>query len=175
MTIANILKPWSFTNNTETADAVKVNADLDGVYAGTNEVINSLNSASGSKDSLAARLAVSLNSDGTLKATAIPVGTYDPRTVRVINAATPMDERVVTEFDSILMVDTTAGDIGVALPVTDTAVVSPTIVNTAATGYSAVITPDVTDTVMGLESVSLSVGGESIRLTPRPRNWWRTG
>ena len=169
MTIANILKPWSFTNNVETADATKVNADLDVVYAGTNDCIVALNAASGSKATLADRLSVSLNDDGTIKGGAIPIGTYDTRMVRVVTADT-----AVTEFDSILMVDTTASNITVTLPVTSTALVSPTIVNTAATGYVVHVVADVLDTVMTLASVDLNAA-ESIRLTPQPGNWWRTG
>lgn len=169
MTISNILKPWSFTNNTETADAVKVNADLDVAYAGVNDCISSLNAASGSKTTLADRLSVSLNADGTIKGGSLPVGTYDTRTVRVIT-----NDTIVTELDAILMVDTTVKDITVTLPVTDTALVSPTIVNTAATGFVVHIVADVLDTVMGLASVDLNAG-ESIRITPQIRKWWRTG
>ncbi len=169
MTIGNIIKPWAFTNNTETADATKVNVDFDVLYSAVNDLINAINAASGTKATLAERLAVSINDDGTIKGGAIPVGTYDTRTTRVVTADT-----VVTEGDSKLLVDTTAGAITVTLPATATAVVCPTIINTAATGYEVIITPDVTDTVMTLAEVRLNAN-ESIELTPSANNWWRTG
>lgn len=169
MTIGNILKPWAFTNNTETADATKVNVDFDVLYSSVNDLINAINTASGTKTTLDERISVSLNADGTIKGGAIPVGTYDTRTTRVVTADT-----VVAEGDSKLLVDTTAGDITVTLPATATAVVCPTIINTAATGYEVIIVPDVTDTVMTLDEVRLNAN-ESIELTPSANNWWRTG
>lgn len=170
MTIANVNKPWSFTNNTETADASKVNQNFDALFSVLNEVINAINAASGSKDSIAARLTVSFNDDGTLKGGAIPVGTYDTRTIRVVTADTSVEET-----DSILLVDNSAGPIGITLPTVATALVSPTIICASNSGYAVTISPDLGDTVMGLDSVQLSVGGESIKLTPRDGNWWRSG
>lgn len=170
MTIATVNKPWSFTNNTETADANKVNANFDTLFSVLNEVINAINAAAGSKDSIAARLSVSFNDDGTLKGGALPVGTYDTRTIRVVDADT-----TVEETDSILLVDNSGGPIGITLPSVDTALVSPTIICSSNSGNAVTISPDLGDTVMGLESVQLSVGGESIKLTPQDGNWWRSG
>lgn len=170
MTIASVNKPWSFTNNTETADANKVNANFDALFSVVNELIAALNAAAGSTSSLAARLSVSFNDDGTLKGGAIPIGTYDPRTVRVVTADT-----AVEETDSILLVDNSGGPIGITLPAVDTALVSPTIICGSNSGNAITISPNLGDTVMGLESVQLSVGGESIKITPEDGNWWRSG
>lgn len=170
MTIANINKPWSFTNNTETADASKVNQNFDSLFAVLNEVINAINAAAGSQDSIAARLSVSFNDDGTLKGGAIPIGTYDPRTIREVSADTAVDET-----DSILWVDNSAGPIVITLPEAATALVSPTIICGSSSGYAITISPNLGDTVMGLDTVELSVGGESIKITPEGSNWWRSG
>lgn len=168
--IANIVKPYSFANLT-TAESAKVNADFDIAIAAVNEVITALNAAGGTKSSLLARLAVALNDDGSIKASALPVGTYDPRRTRVINAAASM----VTD-DSIILVDTTAGDIVFTLLSAAETIISPTIVNIGLTGYKVVITPAGAETVMGLATYELTVGGESARLSPNgAANWWRSG
>lgn len=171
MTIANIIKPWAFTNNTETADATKVNADFDTVFSGVNEVINELATAEGSRPTLTNRLSVSMNDDGTLKASALPVGTYDTRTVRVVDDIAG----AVTENDSIVMVNANTANRVLTLPLAATAVVCPVIVQLSAAGYSVVVTPHAGDTVMGLETVELAVGGESIKLAPYGTNWYRVG
>lgn len=170
MSIANIIKPWSFTNNTETADAVKVNQNFDTAIVGINECINELNTAEGSRGSLTARLGVSLNNDGTIKAEALPVGTYDPRTIRVVTA-----DDVVTENDSVLLVDTTAADVALTLPSAVTALVHPTIVNDGGTGYSVIVTPEAGESVMRQDTITLGVGGESIKLAPYGTDWRRIG
>lgn len=170
MSIANILKPYAFVNNTETADAVKVNADFDVVYAGANQAINAINSAAGGQATLAARLAVGINDDGTFKAEAIPSGTKDFQTSRTLMVA---GDALAT--DSILYVDTAAGDVDVQLPATTGSTLRLTVVNIGLTGYAVNILPDAGETVGLLESFVLSVGGESVELAPRLGNWWRIG
>jgi hypothetical protein len=169
--IGNILKPWSFTNNTEVANATKVNQDFDVAYAAINELITSSNDVAGTKSSLEARLAVSLNEDGTIKASALPVGTYDVRRTRIIDA----DDDMAAD-DSVILVDTTAGNVALTLlPAAETNI-SLTIVNIGLTGNSVIITPDGTDTIMALATYPLDVGGESVRLSPDGvSNWWRSG
>ena len=171
MTIASIIKPWTFTNNTESTDASKVNADFDGAYAAINELIAAVNAASGSKISLAARLAISLNDDGTIKTSALPVGTYDPRATRTVDA----DDEML-ESDSVILVDTTAGDVVLTLLSAAATFISPTIINIGLTGNSVIITPAVDELIMGLATYDLTVGGESVRLSPdNVSSWWRSG
>ena len=67
MSITKPTKPYTFVNLTETADATKVNADFDTVYSAVDDAIDAINAADGSKTSLANRLAVSMNDDGTMK------------------------------------------------------------------------------------------------------------
>lgn len=79
MSISKPTKPYTFTNITETADATKVNADFDTIYSAVNASIDELNNADGSKASLTARMAVSINDDGTLKSSVTAGGEWiDP-------------------------------------------------------------------------------------------------
>jgi hypothetical protein len=73
MTIAKLTKPNTHVN-TELADANDVNENDDAVVARINTIIDSLNLSEGTKTSLAERLNVSLNADGTLKAGAATFG-----------------------------------------------------------------------------------------------------
>lgn len=169
--IGTALKPWTFVNNTETADGVKVNQNFDVAFQVINELVTALNAASGSKVSLAARLAMSLNDDGTLKASAIPIGTYDARKTRTIDA-----DSELTADDSIILVDTTDGDVTFTLLPAAETTISPTIVNIGLTGHSAIIVPGEAETIMGLAEYQLGVGGESVRLSPDGVDrWWRSG
>lgn len=170
MTIGAIVVPYTFTNTTEVADAVKVNSNFSVVAGGVNQAITELDTAQGSRATLSDRLAVSLNPDGTLKATAIPVGTYDTRTMRSISAS-----GTIEESDAILMVDTTAGDVTLTLPPSATATVRPKVINVGLTGYSVIIEGDSADTVMGLTSYSLGTPGECREFTLLGTNWWVTG
>lgn len=167
MSIGNILKPWAFTNNTETVDAAKVNSDFDVAYAGVNDCINALNAAMGTAATLAARLGVSLNADGTIKTTALPVGSYDARTSRTID-----EDDTLVAGDSVILVDTTAGDVTLTLLPAATGF-PVTIINIGATGYSAIIAPDGLETILGLTEITLSNGGEPMTVTPGTATWWR--
>ena len=62
----NITKPHTFVIST-VADPTEVNANFDTAYTGVNNVIDALNAASGSKNSIDERLDVALNEDGTIK------------------------------------------------------------------------------------------------------------
>ena len=66
MPIPEISKPHTHIHD-ETAQAYMVNENEDILYSAANTLIQSLNSAEGSKNSLAARLDMALNPDGTLK------------------------------------------------------------------------------------------------------------
>lgn len=167
MTIGNIVKPWSFVNNTETADATKVNTNFDVAISAINDCINALNAAEGSRTSLTARLTISLNDDGTIKSSALPVGSYDPRRTRTVT-----ESGSVLSDDATIFVDTTAGDINLTL-LDSTMGVKITIVNIGLTGHNAVILPLGSDLIMGLDNYALSVGGESITLAPATALWWR--
>lgn len=168
MTIGAIIIPYTFTNNTETADAVKVNQDFSVVAAGVNEVIAELDAAQGTRPSLVDRLAVSLNDDGTLKANALPVGSYDTRSHREIS-----EDDDILESDSILFVDTTAGNVTLQLPPSATAVVAPIIVNIGLTGYAVILVPDGTDTIMGVDSYNMGTAGEFAQFALSGTSWWR--
>jgi len=168
MTIGAIIIPYSFTNNTEVADAVKVNSNFSVVAGVTNELIVELNPAMGDMPTLADRLDVSINSNGTLKAAALPVGTYDTRTRVTVDAA-----YTVLVTDSIIKVDTTAGDIVVTLPASTAAPVMPLIINIGQTGYSALIEGDGTDTVLGLTQYVLSQYGEYAQFDLTGTDWLR--
>lgn len=169
--IGTALKPWTFVNNTETADGVKVNQNFDVAFQVINELVAAINAASGSKVSLAARLAMSLNEDGTIKPSALPVGTYDSRGTRTIN-----EDAEMTETDSIIMVDTTDGDVAFTLFPANGTYISPTIINIGLTGNKVIVTPAGGDLIMGLGTYGLTVGGESVRLSPDGVDrWWRSG
>ena len=64
--ISQITVPYSFVPNTK-AESAKVNANFTAVATGANNVIDAVNTASGTKATLAQRLAVSMNADGTFK------------------------------------------------------------------------------------------------------------
>jgi len=168
MTIGAIIIPYSFTNNTEVADAVKVNSNFSVLASGFNEIIVALNPSIGSMATLNDRLNVSLNPDGTIKPEALPEGTYDIRTRRTVTAATTI---LVT--DSLVKVDTTAGNIVVTLPASSAAPVMPTIMNIGETGYSVILVGDGTDLVMGLEGYVLSQYGEFAQFDLTGTNWLR--
>jgi hypothetical protein len=168
--IAQIVKPYSFINLTK-AESAKVNANFDVAIAAVNEVITALNAASGTKTSLTIRLAAALNDDGSIKATALPVGTYDPRRTRTISAAASM-----ATDDSVVLVDTTDGDVVFTLLSAAATNISPTIINIGLTGYKVVITPAGAETIMALATYELTVGGEPVRISPDgAANWWRSG
>lgn len=170
MTVANIAKPYTFTNNTETADATKINADFDVIISALNTVITALNAAQGSRTNLADRLSVCLNDDGSLNPVSLPDGIYDSRSSRAISA----DAEMVVG-DSIILVDTTAGDVNLTLLATTLTTATPTIVNVGLTGYKVVILPATGEEIMGLDAYELTVGGESVKLAPTSGKWWRVG
>lgn len=166
MTIGAVIVPYSFTNNTEVADAVKVNSNFSVVVAVLNEVIAVLDPAYGSQASLNDRLNVSLNPDGTIKPEALPVGTYDTRTRTTVDA-----DYTILATDSLIKVDTTAGDITVTFPASSATPVMPTIMNIGETGYSVILVGDTTDTVMGLDEYVLSQYGEFVQFDLTGTNW----
>lgn len=168
MTIGAILIPYSFTNNTEVADAVKVNSNFGVCAAVINELVVALNAASGSQAELANRLGVALNDDGTLKSVALPVGTYDTRTRVTVNAA-----YTILVTDSIIKVDTTAGDVTVTFPASSATPVMPIIINIGQTGYSVFLEGDGTDTVMGLSQYALTQYGEFAQFDLTGTDWLR--
>lgn len=168
MTIGAILIPYSFANNIEIADAVKVNSNFSVVAAVVNEIIVVLDPANGTQDSLSARLDVSLNPDGTIKAEALPVGTYDVRSKRTVSVSGP-----VLNSDSLVKVDTTAGDVTLTFPSHATATVMPVIMNIGQTGYSVFIVGDATDTVMGLDEYVLTQYGEYAQFDLTGTDWLR--
>lgn len=63
----NITKPHTFVIATA-ANPTEVNANFDTAYTGINNIIDAVNDASGSKNSIDERLDVALNEDGTIKA-----------------------------------------------------------------------------------------------------------
>ena len=168
MTIGLILIPYNFVNNTEIADAVKVNSNFSVLAQVLNEVITDMQSAAGSQASLTDRLAISLNDDGTLKPIAFPVGTFDARAKRTVDA-----DADILNTDGTLLVDTTAGDVTVTLPPSATAMCQPTVINIGLTGYAAIVVPDGADTIMGGDSYNLGVAGEFAQFIREGSNWWR--
>lgn len=168
MTIGAIIIPYSFVNNTEVADAVKVNSNFSVVAGVVNEVINAINPTIGSTASLADRLDVSINPDGTLKPTALPVGTYDTRTRVTVDAA-----YTILITDSIVKVDTTAGDIVVTLPSSSAAPVMPIVMNVGQTGYSVLLEGNGTDTILGMDQYVLSQYGEFAQFDLTGTDWLR--
>jgi hypothetical protein len=125
---------------------------------------------------LAVRLDVSLNPDGTIKASALPVGTFDARSRRVLTVASVAadpDSAQILSTDSLVIVDTTDGDVTVILPSSATAASTPTVINIGLTGYSAIVDCVGADTVMGLASYSIGTAGESHTFGLGPSsNWW---
>ncbi len=168
MTIGAILIPYSFTNNTEVADAVKVNSNFGVCAAVINELVVALAPAKGSQASLDDRLNVSLHPDGTIKPEALPVGTYDTRTRVTVNAA-----YTILVTDSIIKVDTTAGDVTVTFPASSATPVMPIIINIGQTGYSVFLEGDGTDTVMGLSQYALTQYGEFAQFDLTGTDWLR--
>lgn len=166
--IGAIIIPYSFSNNTEVADAVKVNADFAVAAGAINELVAAYNNAQGTRPTLADRLAVSLNDDGSIKAEALPVGTYDVRTKRTVSS-----NATILNSDSVIKVDTTAGNVTVTMPPSASATVMPTIINIGLTGYSVIIMPDTTDTIQGIDQYVLSLGGEFAQFDITGTNWWR--
>jgi len=154
MTIGIVIIPYSFTNNTEVADAVKVNSNFTVLAGVVNEIIAALVPANGSQASLDDRLNVSLNPDGTIKPGALPVGTYDTRTRTTVDEA-----YTILSTDSLVKVDTTAGDVTVTLP--------------ASSGHSVILVGNGTDTVMGLDEYVLSQYGEFAQFDLTGTNWMR--
>ena len=165
--IGLIIIPYSFVNGT-IADGVKVNSNFSVVTGGINEIAGLLNDCAGSRDSLTSRLAVALNADGTLKATAIPESSYDTRTRRTV-----AEDDTITEADAVILADTTAGDITLTLPASASASVMPTVLNTGLTGYAVNIVPAGADTIMEQASYVLSVAGEFAQFAVDGTNWWR--
>lgn len=168
MTIGIVIIPYSFTNNTEVADAVKVNSNFTVLAGVTNEIIAALVPANGSQASLDDRLNMSLNPDGTIKPEALPVGTYDVRSKRIVDA-----DADILNSDSLIKVDTTGGDITLTFPPHASATVMPLIQNIGETGYSVILVGDGTDTVMGLEEYVLSQYGEFAQFDLTGTNWLR--
>lgn len=64
--ITLITKPYTFVSKT-VADPAKVNSNFDTVVTGVNAGLGAINTAAGTKSTLANRLNVSLNADGTFK------------------------------------------------------------------------------------------------------------
>lgn len=168
MTIGVIIIPYSFVNNTEVADAVKVNSNFSVCAASINELITAINAAAGSRATLYERLAVSFNADGTLKAEALPVGTYDTR-----NRATVDGAYTILVTDSIVKVDTTAGDVVITFPANTATPVMPIIINIGQTGYSVLLKGDGADTVMGLAQYALTQYGEFAQFDLTGTDWLR--
>jgi hypothetical protein len=166
--IGLIIIPYSFTNNIEVADAVKVNSNFSTMAAAINEVITSIEGTAGTQATLTARLAISLNDDGTLKPYAFPIGTFDTRVKRTVSANTD-----ITNNDSLILVDTSAGDVTVTLPPTIDAFAQPTIVNIGKTGYAVIVTPDGTDLVLGGTEYQLTQAGEFVQFAREGSDWWR--
>ena len=168
MTIGAMLIPYSFTNNTEVADAVKVNANF-GILSGvTNEIIAAINPAAGTQASLENRLNVSLNPDGTIKPESLPVGTYDVRSKRIVSVSGP-----VLNSDSLIKVDTTAGDVTLTMPPSVSATCMPVILNIGSTGYSVLLLGNGTDTVQGIRPYVLSQYGEFAQFDLTGTDWLR--
>jgi hypothetical protein len=68
MSINKPVKPYTFTGGAgQTALASEVNADFDTLYTKESEVIDNINAAAGSSLTLAQRLTVAMNDDGTLR------------------------------------------------------------------------------------------------------------
>ena len=168
MSIGLIIIPYTFINGTEVADGVKVNSNFSVVAAAINELVTASNDLAGTRDTLSDRLAVSLNPDGTIKASALPVGSYDTRTRRTVT-----EDDTITEADAVILADTTAGDITLTLPPSASAAIMPTVVNTGKTGYVVTIAPAGADTVMELTEYVLSTAGEYAQFAVDGANWWR--
>lgn len=168
MTIGIVIIPYSFTNNTEVADAVKVNSNFTVLAGVVNEIIAALVPANGSQASLDDRLNVSLNPDGTIKPGALPVGTYDTRTRTTVDEA-----YTILSTDSLIKVDTTAGDVTVTFPAGSATPVMPIIQNVGETGRSVILVGNGTDTVMGLDEYVLSQYGEFAQFDLTGTNWMR--
>lgn len=168
MTIGAILIPYSFTNNTEVADAVKVNSNFSVCYSAINELIAAINAAAGSQSALANRLGVALNDDGTLRSAALPVGTYDTRTRTTVDT-----DYTILVTDSIIKVDTTGGDVTVTFPASSATPVMPIVINIGQTGYSVILEGDGTDTVMGLSQYALTQYGEFAQFDLTGTDWLR--
>lgn len=83
MPITKITKPYTHVNST-TADANKANENDDKAYAAINTIIDNINDAEGTKNSLTKRLDVSMNQDGTLRS---GITWVDPNLSPVYDAA----------------------------------------------------------------------------------------
>ena len=78
MAITKPVKPNTFVGGTQ-AIADEANENFDILYSKSGEVIDNVNAAAGSKTTLAGRLGVALNADGTLKTTVTAGGEWlDP-------------------------------------------------------------------------------------------------
>lgn len=165
--IGPILKPYSFTNNVDTVDAVKVNSNYDVVYSGANDVITELNTASGTRTSLTDFLSISHNTDGSIKSGSLPDGTFDVRQVQTEDA-----DYTVVDGNSVIMVATTAADITVTLPDASTALQRVKVVKTTADANTVIIAPSGSDTIMEGTQYVITLQGESAEIVPLGTNWW---
>jgi hypothetical protein len=149
MSLPAVIKPYTFTNNVETADAVKVNSDFDIAYAG----INALNSWTSSQASYLQTI-------------------LGDHVVRVITASD-----IVAANDNILLVDASAGDVNLTL-LSGAGLISLglVVVKTDSHMDKAVnLVAAAGDTVMGQTQISLTVPGEFIRIASYNQAWWRIG
>lgn len=83
----NITKPHTFVISTA-ANPTEVNANFDTAYTGINNVIDALNDASGSKNSIDERLDVALNEDGTIKAGTVISGNTTSSALKITQEGT---------------------------------------------------------------------------------------
>jgi hypothetical protein len=148
MSLTNILKPYTFANNTETADATKVNADLDVLYSGVNNIVDWTKSQS-------SYLATVLTDHVT----------------RAISSSTS-----VLANDNVLLVDATSGAVNLSLlSAAGLISLSLVVVKTDSGANPVNLNAYAGDTIMGQSSISLSLPGESIRIVSYNQQWWRIG
>jgi len=77
MSIVKPSKPHTFANGPgNIADAIEVNENFDTVYSKLSEVIDAINHAAGTKQSIDARLDIAIEEDGTLRASVTAGGEW---------------------------------------------------------------------------------------------------
>lgn len=148
MSLANIIKPYTFTNNIETADAIKVNQDFDVAYQGINDIV------AWSK-AQASYLQAILGDD-------------------VCRPVTASD--LVAANDNIILANATTGPINLTLlSAAGIISLSLVVVKTDTSENPVNLVAAGGDLIMGQAQISLTVATEFIRIASYNNAWWRIG